>query len=52
MQKRLLAKKLANNKKPQFLRNQAEIKAILPTHESLILTKFHNNWIKIVNFYY
>ena len=48
--KRLLAKKLTNNKNPQFLSNQAEFRAILPTHELVILTKFYNNWIKIVDF--
>ena len=48
--KKLLAKKLANNKNPQFLSNQAEFQAILPTHELVILTKFYNNWIKIVDF--
>ena len=34
----------------QFLPNHADIQAILPTHELVILTKFHNNWIKIVDF--
>ena len=38
--KKLLAKKLANNKNLQFLSNQAEIKAILPTHKLVILTSF------------
>ena len=52
MQKRLLAKNLANNKNPQFLPNQVDIQAILPTHELVILTKFNNNWVKIVDFYY
>ena len=39
------------NKNLQFLPNQANIQAILPTHELVIWTKFHNNWIKIVDFY-
>ena len=34
----------------QFLSDQAEIQAILPTHELFILTKFHQNWQKIVDF--
>ena len=38
------------NKNLHFLPNQAEILAILLTHELVILTNFHNNWIKIVNF--
>ena len=50
MQKKLLAKKLAYNKNPQFIPNNAEIQEIVPTHELVILTKFHNNWIKIVDF--
>ena len=29
-------------KNPQFLSNQANILAISPTHELVILTKFHN----------
>ena len=52
MQKRLLAEKLANNKNIQFLPKQANIQAILSSHEWDFLTKFHNNWIKIVDFYY
>ena len=28
-------------KNPQFLSNQADIQAILPTHELFILIKFH-----------
>ena len=51
-QKSLLAQKQANNKNPQFLPNQADIQAILSTHELVIFTKFHNNWMKIVDFYY
>ena len=34
----------------QFLSNQADIQATLPTHELIILTKFHNNWQEIVDF--
>ena len=52
MKKWLLAKKVANNKNLQFIPNQADIQAILPTHELVILTKFHKNWIKIVDVYY
>ena len=52
MQKRLVAKKLANNKNPQFLPNQAEIQVILHILDLVILTKLHNNRIKIVDFYY
>ena len=37
-------------KNPQFLPNQADIQAILPTHELVIFTKFHNNWNEIVDF--
>ena len=34
----------------QFLSNQADIQATLPTHELITLTKFHLDWQKIVNF--
>ena len=37
-------------KNPQFFSNQADIQAILPTHELVILTKFHKDWPKIVDF--
>ena len=37
-------------KNPQFLSNQADIQAILPTHELVNLTKFHDDWPKIVDF--
>ena len=37
-------------KNPRFLPNQANIQAILFTHELVIFTKFHKDWIKIVNF--
>ena len=33
-----------------MLPNQADIQAILPTHELLILTKFHNVWVQIEDF--
>ena len=39
MQKILLAQKLANNENPHFLPNQANIKAIVLTHELVIFTK-------------
>ena len=35
-------------KNPQVLTNHANIKAILPTHELVILAKFHIDWPKIV----
>ena len=31
-------------KNPQFLSNQADIPATSPTHELVILTKFHKDW--------
>ena len=37
-------------KNPQFLSNHYEILSKLGTHEDLILTKFHNDWVKIVDF--
>ena len=40
-----------NNKNPQILPNQADIKAILPTHELIIFTKFQNDWVKLYVFY-
>ena len=46
----VMVQKLANNKNPQFLPNQADIKAILSTHELVIFTKFHKDWVKIVDF--
>ena len=36
-------------KNPQFKSNQPEIKAILPTHGLVFLTKFHYNCAKIVD---
>ena len=47
---KVLVQKLANNKNPQFVSNQADIQAILPTYELFIFTKFHNDWVKIVDF--
>ena len=35
----------------QFLSDQAEIQAILPTHELFILTKFDADWSKNVDFF-
>ena len=37
-------------KNPQFLANQAQTLAILPNHEMVILAKFHNDRMKIVDF--
>ena len=37
-------------KNPQFLSNQADIPATSPTHELVILTKFHKDWQEIVDF--
>ena len=37
-------------KNPQFLSNQADIQAIVPTHGLVILTKFHKDWQKINDF--
>ena len=34
----------------QFLSNQADIQAILPIYELVILAKFHKDWQKIVDF--
>ena len=45
-----LSQKLAINKNPQFLFNQADFHAILSTHELVIFTKFHKDWVKIVDF--
>ena len=51
MQKKLYWLKISPVvKNLQFLFDQAEIQAILPTHVLLILTKFHKNWQKIVDF--
>ena len=42
MQKEIrLAQNWSSVKNPQFLSNQAEVQAISPTHELIILTKFH-----------
>ena len=37
-------------KNPQFLSNQADIQATLPTHELIILSKFLKDWKEIVDF--
>ena len=37
-------------KDPQLFSNQADIQAILPTYELVILSKFHKDWQKIVDF--
>ena len=37
-------------KNSQFLAYHAQTLAILPIHEIVILTKFHDNWTKIVDF--
>ena len=37
-------------KNPQFSSNLADIQAKLPTHEAIILTKFHKECKKIVDF--
>ena len=37
-------------KDPQFLSNQADIPATSPTHELVILTKFHKDWQENVDF--
>ena len=34
----------------QFLPNDYETRSKLSTHEFLILTEFHNHWVKIVDF--
>ena len=38
-------------KNPQFLSNKADIPAISPSHELVILTKFYKEWQKIVDFF-
>ena len=37
-------------KNPQFLSNEANIQATLPTHELIILSKFRRDWKEIVDF--
>ena len=39
-------------KYPQFSPNLHDIKVILPIHVLVILTKFHFNWAKIMDFYH
>ena len=41
---------MANNENSQFLPNQADIQAILSIDELVIFTKFHKDWVKIVDF--
>ena len=36
-------------KNPQFLPNDYETKSKLSDHEYLVLTEFHNHWVKIVD---
>ena len=36
---------------PQFLPNDYEPRSELSTHEFLILTELHNDWVKIVDFF-
>ena len=48
---KLLDQKLANNKNPQFLPNQADIQAILSNHVLVIFTKFRKDRVKIVEFF-
>ena len=43
MKKNGLAQSLRIKKNPQFLSNQDDIQAILPTHELAILTKLHED---------
>ena len=42
--------KSANDKKPHFSSNQADIQANVSTQELVIFTKFYKDWDKIVNF--
>ena len=37
-------------KNSQFLSNQTDLQATLPTHELKILSKFHKDWKEIVDF--
>ena len=50
MKKNGLAQILAHDENPKFLSNQANVQAILPIHELVILIKFHMNWQEIVDF--
>ena len=43
-------RKVSLMKNPHFWWYQADILAIWPNHEVVILTKFHQNWTKIDNF--
>ena len=44
------SQKYAFIKNPQFLLNHYEILSKLGSHEDLILRKFRNDWVKIVDF--
>ena len=37
-------------KKSKLFSNEADIKATSPTHELILLTKFHKDWQEIVDF--
>ena len=51
MQKKIrLAQKLAIIKKSQILSDPADIQAILPAHQLVILIKFHKDWQETVDF--
>ena len=45
-----LAKNMLLLKNPQFLLNHYETLSKQGTHEDLTLTKFRNDWVKIVDF--
>ena len=45
-----LTKNIIQKKNPQFCSDLAEILAILPIHELIILTKFDGDWTEIVHF--
>ena len=45
-----LAKKMPIKEYPQFYSNMLKIQAISPTHELVILAKFHNDRAKNANF--
>ena len=46
------AKKLANNKNPQFLSNSADIFPINEYLDQFLPISYHNDWIKIMDSYY
>ena len=47
----ILTKNIPLIKNPQFYSDLAEILAILPTHELIILTKFDGDWTKNCGFF-